>query len=272
MKIVKTVADYRALGLQDVGFVPTMGALHEGHLSLIRAARELHEEVVVSIFVNPTQFAPHEDLSRYPRPFERDVELATAAGATTIFAPSVDEMYMASPVSIHVPVVTELYEGAHRPGHFDGVATVVAKLFLIVQPKTAYFGKKDLQQCAVIQKLVRDLNFPVNLYFCDTVREMDGLAKSSRNVYLSPEEREVAPELYRQLSVAKERVEASMSFAETENQATNELAKQGFVVDYFSVIDRNLFQPANPDTREFAIIVAARIGTTRLIDNVTFDR
>jgi len=267
--IVRTVSEYRALNLVDVGFVPTMGALHEGHCSLIHAAKD-HANRVVSIFVNPTQFGPNEDLSRYPRPFEQDVERAEAAGANVIFAPSVDEMYPDSPTSIHVPVVTEHFEGSSRPGHFDGVATIVSKLFNIVQPKTAYFGQKDLQQCAVISKMVQDLNMPVSLQIEPTMRESDGLAMSSRNVYLSLADRQVAPSIYQQLTKAKQAISGGSPSAEVLEDCRLSLNSLGFAVDYFELIDRTRFVKVDHATSSSAIIVAAKLGTTRLIDNIIF--
>ena len=267
MTIVRTVAEYRALGLSDVGFVPTMGALHEGHCELIKAACG-HENRVVSIFVNPTQFGPNEDLSRYPRPFERDVERASSVGANIIFAPSVEEMYPASPTMIRVPVVTEYFEGHSGPGHFDGVATVVAKLFGIVEPRVAFFGQKDLQQCAVITKMVTDLNLPVQIQIEPTIREPDGLAMSSRNVYLSPEQREVAPQIYRQLCLAKEAIELGREPAEALEESKKALFGSGFEVDYFALIDRSSFSPTESVRENCALITAAKLGTTRLIDNV----
>lgn len=270
MTIVRTVAEYQALGLSDVGFVPTMGALHDGHCELIRATSN-HQNRVVSIFVNPTQFGPLEDLSRYPRPFERDVERATAAGATVIFAPTVEEMYPASPTMIHVPLVTEHFEGSSRPGHFAGVATVVAKLFGIVQPRVAYFGQKDLQQCAVITKMADDLNLPVKIQIEPTVRESDGLAMSSRNVYLSAEERSIAPQIYQQLCAARDAIWLGAEPRVALEESVKTLNEHGFDVDYFALIDRTLFAPVYALGDNPAIITAARLGTTRLIDNILFD-
>lgn len=269
MTIVRTVAEYRALGLTDVGFVPTMGALHEGHCSLI-AASARHKNRVVSIFVNPTQFAPHEDLARYPRPFERDVERAAAAGANVVFAPSADEMYPAAPTMIRVPVVTEYFEGVSRPGHFEGVATVVAKLFNIVQPSVAYFGQKDLQQCAVITKMVADLNWPVRIQIEPTLREKDGLAMSSRNVYLSESERNIAPKLYEQLQIARDALWLGVDVTDVLQAARAALISNGFIVDYFDMVDRESFRPTNELASTAALVTAARLGNTRLIDNVLF--
>ncbi len=247
-----------------------MGALHDGHCALIRASAG-HANRVVSIFVNPTQFAPHEDLSRYPRPFERDVERASAARANVIFAPTVEEMYPASPSMIRVPVVTDHFEGASRPGHFEGVATIVAKLFNIVQPSVAYFGQKDLQQCAVINKMVADLNFPVQIQIEPTLREEDGLAMSSRNVYLSPEERGIAPALYRELCSAREFIRGGGAVEEVLSAARSSLNSVGFQVDYFALINTELFASVDHLSEHCAIVAAAKLGTTRLIDNVLFE-
>ena len=270
MTIVRTVAEYRALGLEHVGFVPTMGALHDGHCALIRAASP-HKNRVVSIFVNPTQFGPHEDLSRYPRTFDLDVERASAVGANVIFAPTVEEMYPHSPTMIHVPGLTEYFEGQMRPGHFDGVATVVAKLFNIVQPRAAFFGQKDLQQCAVITKMVADLNLSVEIKIQPTIRESDGLAMSSRNVYLSPEHRELAPQIYQQLCVARDAICDGTPTRKALEDSTLVLSQCGFEVDYFAHIDRENFTPIDSVASSSAIIVAVKIGTTRLIDNILFN-
>ena len=270
MTIVRTVAESRALGLDDVGFVPTMGALHEGHCSLVRAASS-HKHRVVSIFVNPTQFGPNEDLSRYPRTFDLDVERASAAGANVIFAPGVEEMYPDSPTMIHVPGLTEHFEGRTRPGHFDGVATIVAKLFNVVQPRVAYFGQKDLQQCAVVTKMVADLNLPVRVQIEPTIREADGLAMSSRNVYLSPEHRALSPQIYQQLCITRDQILGGISPSSAQEDAIHVLSQSGFEVDYFALIDRQTFTPTGSVTNSSAIIAAVKIGTTRLIDNILFN-
>ena len=200
MQTVTSIADARAARekLRSVGFVPTMGYLHEGHLESVRRARAENETVAVSIFVNPTQFAPDEDLATYPRDLERDRSLLEGEGCDLLFSPPVEEMYPPGGGGIHVVPgnVAAVLEGASRPGHFRGVATVVAKLFNIIQPERAYFGQKDGQQVAVIQRMVRDLDFPVEIMVVPTVREPDGLAMSSRNTYLSPSERAAAPVLY----------------------------------------------------------------------------
>ena len=245
-----------------------MGALHEGHLSLIRRSKNENVRTVVSIFVNPTQFGPNEDFSKYPRPFEQDCEKAAAAGADIIFAPERDEIYSENPSLIHIPFVTELFEGALRPGHFDGVATIVAKLFNIVSPKNVYFGEKDLQQCAVIRKLVKDLNFPINIIICETLRELSGLAKSSRNIYLSEKEMLLAPLLHQCLNDAKTAILAGNPSSNILHQQIDFLTENSFKVDYFELVDRLTMQPIIEPNQHASLIVAAKLGTTRLIDNV----
>lgn len=272
MKIVTTIADLRRLTGDDVGFVPTMGAFHEGHLQLMRTARNNHESVVVSLFVNPTQFGKNEDFSRYPRNLTADAEMAEAQGVDIMFAPEVAEMYADSPTSIHVPEVSDRWEGAHRPGHFDGVATVVAKLFHIVRPHTAYFGRKDLQQCLVIRKMVRDLNIPVILSFEPTIRTENGLALSSRNAYLSPEERAIAPKIFETLTGIAERVTRESLTTEEMDRILSDgriyLERSGFVPDYLEWVDFSTMAPLRNASEPGAIIFAGRLGTTRLIDNV----
>jgi pantoate--beta-alanine ligase len=259
----------RDKGPKASALVPTMGALHEGHLSLIRKAAQTGKPVVVSIFVNPTQFGPNEDYSRYPRSFDQDCELSEKAGAHAIFHPSAEEMYAQQQTSrIIVPQVTQHFEGALRPGHFDGVATVVCKLFQIVRPDAAFFGLKDLQQCAVISRMVQDLNVPVDLSFEPTVRESDGLAKSSRNVYLSESDRKTAPLLYHHLTQSRKAIAAGKSPNIVLKAAQNSLTEAGFLVDYYELIDRRTFAPSHEITTNSAIIVAAKLGNTRLIDNV----
>ncbi len=250
----------------DLGFVPTMGAFHEGHMQLMREAREHHSVAAVSLFVNPLQFGPNEDLANYPRDEARDFRLADEAGIDIMFAPTVDEIYPHAGTTIKVPDLTTRWEAEIRPGHYDGVATVVAKLFNIVRPRTAYFGWKDLQQCLVIKRMVEDLNMPVMLGFVDTVREDDGLAMSSRNAYLSPEERCKAPQLSRTIS----RVASEKGSAQALAEARKSLEGDGFLVDYLAAVNAGTLQPLNPQDREGAIIVAARLGKTRLIDNMRF--
>ncbi len=245
-----------------------MGALHEGHLSLIRRSKTENDRTVVSIFVNPTQFGPNEDLSKYPRPIEKDLELATGAGADIVFAPNTSEMYGDSTTLIHVPVVSDFFEGAIRPGHFDGVATVVTKLFNIVGPQNAYFGEKDIQQCAVIRKLIGDLNFPTNMIVCETIRESNGLAKSSRNAYLNESELEFAPLIFQTLLEAKGKILMGGNVAEVVENSIKLLSQHSFEVNYFDLVDRNTMRPVSELGQNCSLIVAAGLGTTRLIDNV----
>lgn len=263
----------QALRGGDLGFVPTMGAFHEGHLSLMRAARAAHERVCVSLFVNPLQFGVGEDFSRYPKTEMRDFELAESLGIDVMFAPRAAAMFSGDATRVHVPGVTTRWEGAFRPGHFDGVATVVAKLFGLVDPDTAYFGWKDLQQCLVIRRMVADLSFAVRLEFRETIREVDGLAKSSRNAYLSPEERTRAPELYSTLRGLEDALAGSAArLGEVESlldQAKRRLAGFGFEIDYLELVDQEEMEPLRTSGAA-ALIVAARLGTTRLIDNIRF--
>ena len=258
---------------QRVALVPTMGNLHAGHFSLIELARRHADRVVASVFVNPTQFGPNEDFNRYPRTPEADSAGLAAAGCDAMWLPSVETMYpfgVGGTVRVSVPGVTETLEGAHRPGHFDGVATVVARLFNQVQPDVAVFGRKDYQQLAVIRYMVRDLAFPIDIVAAETRREADGLAMSSRNQYLSAAERPVASEISRTLQWMGEAIRTGAARAEVEAQAANRLAGAGFEVDYAVVRDRDLGIPAEGHGPRVALI-AARLGRTRLIDNLEFD-
>ncbi|TCZ87386.1 pantoate--beta-alanine ligase [Lysobacter sp. N42] len=259
---------------ERVAFVPTMGNLHAGHFSLVRIAREHADRVVASVFVNPTQFGPNEDFARYPRTPAQDAAGLEQAGCDLLWMPGVDTMYPFGPqaaVQIRVPGITGVLEGAHRPGHFDGVATVVARLFLQVQPDVAVFGLKDYQQLAVIRYLAAELSFPVEIVAGPTRRDEDGLALSSRNQYLSPAERAVAPEIHRSLLDMRERVLAGASVAEAEAAAAARLRAAGFEVDYAALRRPDLREPGPADGRLVAL-VAARLGRTRLIDNLEFDR
>jgi len=238
----------------------------------MRTARSESDRVVVSLFVNPTQFAAGEDFERYPRDFERDRALAEQVGVDVLFAPETSEVYPRVATTVHVPVVTKLWEGAARPHHFEGVATVVCKLFNIVRPTVAYFGWKDLQQCLVIRRMTEDLNLPVQLSFEPTVRETDGLAMSSRNVYLTQEERRLAPLIFEQLSASKRAIGVGANTTEAIDEvlrrASDALDAAGFRVDYFDLIDLENAHPTRKASIPSAIIVAARLGKTRLIDNV----
>jgi pantoate--beta-alanine ligase len=256
---------------QTIALVPTMGALHAGHAALIRAARQSAPVVVVSIFVNPTQFGPNEDYARYPRTLEQDRQLCTEAGASLIFAPSVEEMYPANSVTVvEVQQLDRWLCGASRPGHFRGVCTVVLKLFNIVQPDVAHFGAKDFQQARIIQQLVRDLNVPVQIRIEPTVREPDGLALSSRNRYLTPAERAVAPRIYQALQAVAQRVRAGeIDVARLESALQAELsAIPGARVDYARIVDVELLQPLTRLDRPAVAAVAVVLGQTRLIDNL----
>ena len=275
MQVAATIAEMRALRRVmsgDVGFVPTMGYLHEGHLALVRAARQQDQHVVASIFVNPTQFGPTEDFERYPRNVERDLALLRDERVDAVFLPSVEDMYPPGASTFtDVEGVTELLEGAHRPGHFRGVATVVAKLFNIVQPQRAYFGRKDAQQLVVIRKLVRDLRFDIEIVPVPIVREPDGLAMSSRNAYLAPAERAAALVLSRALGRAEELFAAGERDAERLRAAMRELiAREPLAqVDYVSVADPDTLRDLDRIETSALASLAVRIGKTRLIDNVT---
>ena len=276
MRTLRTVAEVRAAlhgprsEGRTIGLVPTMGALHEGHLSLIRRAREDCDEVVVSLFVNPAQFDEASDLAAYPRDEARDAELAADAGADLMWAPPVEEVYPPGfATTIRVGGLTEVLEGARRPGHFDGVATVVTKLFNVVGPDVAYFGQKDAQQLAVIRRLVRDLVLPVRIEALPTVREPDGLALSSRNVRLGPGERERATALSRALTAAAGAAEAGAPLEEVRAAALAQLGEAQIEPEYLALVDPETFGPPNG---ALLIAVAARVGATRLIDNRLVDR
>jgi pantoate--beta-alanine ligase len=245
-----------------------MGAFHEGHLQLMQTARANCDHVVVSLFVNPTQFGKGEDFDRYPRDLERDSRMAAAVGVDVMFCPDVTEIYPRETSVVRVPEVTQRYEGEQRPGHFDGVSTIVCKLFNIVRPHVAYFGLKDLQQCAVIERMVRDLNMNLSISLQATVREADGLALSSRNVYLTREERAVAPQLHQQLKLAASRIRQGSTTETVLSEAVAVLSTVGFEVAYFDLIDRSTFAPVCCAAEGTAIIAAAKLGTTRLIDNI----
>jgi pantoate--beta-alanine ligase len=262
-------------GIRDenktVGFVPTMGALHEGHLTLIRRAKGDCDTTVVSIFVNPTQFGPQEDLAAYPRDLVRDQRLCSNEDVDALFSPAVEEMYPAGfQTRVTVGDLSQMLEGAQRPGHFEGVATVVTKLLNIVQPDRAYFGQKDYQQLRVIERMVRDLNVPTTIVMVPTVRDTDGLALSSRNVYLSPEERMAAPVLYRVLESAAERVKAGENDPDALRKALEEViaAEPRATLDYVALVDPETLQPVRELQKAPTLVaLAVRVGKTRLIDN-----
>jgi pantoate--beta-alanine ligase len=258
-----------------LGFVPTMGALHEGHLSLVRAARAATDVVVASIFVNPTQFGPNEDLAKYPRSFEPDCGMLEREGVEFVFAPSVEEMYPAGAVTwVTVEKMSGRLDGGSRPGHFRGVTTVVSKLFHIAEPDAAFFGQKDAAQVAIIRRMVRDLNLPVEIVVCPIVREADGLALSSRNAYLSPEERQRALVLRRALMRVEGLVEAGeRDAARLAAAGRAEFAGERSVrLDYFEVVNRDTLDPVGDISGGALVAVAAYVGTTRLIDNLVFGK
>jgi pantoate--beta-alanine ligase len=256
-----------------IGFVPTMGFLHEGHLSLMDVARDAGATfVAVSIFVNPTQFGPSEDFTRYPRNEERDAAMLAAKNVDLLFLPSIETMYPAgSQTKVIVGGVAKPLEGERRPGHFAGVATIVLKLFDIVQPDVAAFGRKDAQQCAVIDRMVRDLDVPVRLVFGETVREHDGLAMSSRNSYLSEEQRNIAPVLHRALRAAEEAITHGIHDVAGLEKLMRRVAEE-VDVDYLAVVDPLTFEPAADFHREILLAGAIRVGKTRLIDNILVRR
>jgi pantoate--beta-alanine ligase len=267
------IGEWKRSGLR-VGFVPTMGNLHAGHHSLVALARQHADRVVASVFVNPTQFGPNEDFARYPRTPETDAAGLQDAGCDLLWLPSVETMYPFGPeatVQVRVPGVTGTLEGAHRPGHFDGVATVVARLFNQVQPDIAVFGRKDYQQLAVIRYLARDLAFPIEIIAGETLREADGLAMSSRNQYLSAGERQVAPTIHRTLQGMAAAIRAGRPRMQVEAQAAADLVAAGFTVDYSVVRRPDLAEPQDGEPGPRVALVAARLGRTRLIDNILFD-
>jgi len=280
MKLVRGIAEMRALsrsarfGGARLGLVPTMGSLHEGHLSLVRAAREKSDLVAASIFVNPTQFGPNEDFAKYPRALESDIALLEREGVELVFAPSVEEMYPQGAITwVEVEELSDRLCGKSRPGHFRGVTTVVAKLFHIVEPDLAFFGQKDAAQVAIIQRMVRDLNMPVAVEVCPIVREPDGLAISSRNAYLSAHDRESARVLYRSLM----RIQKLFASGERDSPKLISAAKRAFAIepaarlDYIEVVDPESLEPETVVTRRSLAAVAGFVGQTRLIDNMVLE-
>jgi pantoate--beta-alanine ligase len=277
MQIITKISEMqtRAESLRNqgrtIGFVPTMGFLHDGHLSLMRRARQACDIVVVSIFVNPTQFGPQEDLDRYPRDEAGDRKKCEGEGVDVLFMPVAEEMYPEKPsVFISVEGISEELEGAIRPGHYRGVATVVAKLFNIVKPHKAFFGQKDYQQCAVIKGMVKGLNLDVEIVVLPTVREPDGLAMSSRNSFLAAVERRKATVLYRALLTGEELIRSGAREPDKVRQTMRAvlLAEQGVEIDYAEIADIDTLAPLEMMRDRMALLVAVRIGTTRLIDNV----
>jgi pantoate--beta-alanine ligase len=277
MMLAATLEELRSTRLLldgPVGFVPTMGFLHAGHISLVRRAREECKSVAVSIFVNPTQFGPNEDFSKYPRDLDRDLRLLEEAGADLVWTPTPEVMYPPGfQTWVEVQEMTRPLEGAMRPGHFRGVTTVVAKLFNAVQPTKAYFGQKDAQQAAVVRQMVRDLNFPIEIVVCPTVREPDGLAMSSRNVYLDAEQRKAATVLYRALSAAKDEFEKGERNAEKLRQTMKKvIADEPLAqMQYVSCADYDTLQELDEVAGKALLSMAVFIGKTRLIDNFVLE-
>jgi len=274
MQIAKSIAEIKAMRLKCpglVGFVPTMGYLHQGHLALVKQARDENAAVVVSIFVNPTQFGPTEDFKTYPRDTERDLAMLQNEKTDIVFMPSAEEMYPEGFNSwVDVAKVTDRLEGSHRPGHFKGVATVVAKLFNIVEPTRTYFGQKDAQQVLVIKKMVADLNMNLEVIVAPTVRESDGLAMSSRNVYLNIQERQAATVLFKALKLAQSLREKGEMNAETlRQQITSLVSREPLAkIEYVSIADTDTLEELSQINRPALASVAVRIGKTRLIDNI----
>lgn len=270
MKVFTSIAEFRAWeNSQPVVFVPTMGALHEGHASLMQAARRPGFATVVSIFVNPTQFGPNEDFSKYPRTLAADLEICQQHGVDAVLVPEVVDIYPVNDAtSVKVAGVAVPYEGQFRPGHFDGVATVVLKLFHIVQPAIACFGQKDLQQCAVIQQMVRDLSVPVTIEVLPTMREGDGLALSSRNRYLSPDSRASAAVLPQVMFKALQDISRGQNPQAILDTSVQKLHDSGFEVQYLAWIDPATFEPQLTFDPHFRLIVAAKFAGVRLIDNI----
>ncbi len=273
MRVVERVAELREARVdlpEPLGLVPTMGFLHAGHMALVRAARDQNASVVVSIFVNPKQFGPSEDFTSYPRDLERDLAMLDQAGVDLVFAPAMDEMYPAGfSTVVDVGAIGEILEGARRPGHFRGVATVVARLFALIQPRRAYFGQKDAQQCIVVKKMTGDLGFPIDIVVVPTVRESDGLALSSRNVYLTAEQRLAARVLSASLRAASRRFEDGERDAERLRSLVRDLVagEPLATLDYVSVADAVTLEELEHVDRPALVSMAARIGRARLIDN-----
>lgn len=270
-ELAEQIAEWRHHG-DHVALVPTMGNLHAGHVALVELAREHAERVIVSIFVNPTQFGEGEDYEDYPRTLERDARRLKTTAADLIFAPSVETVYpfgLEAATVVSVPGLTEYFCGASRPGHFDGVTTVVARLFAIVQPDVAVFGQKDYQQQLVLRRMVEDMSLPIGIITGETVREDDGLAMSSRNGYLSDGERAIAPLLYESLAAAGDALQAGRrDFEALEDEASRRLSEGGFEVDYFAIRRAQNLELPDRDCDEIVVLAAARLGSARLIDNI----
>ena len=268
------IATQLAKQLGRVAFVPTMGNLHEGHLTLMREARKHAQTVICSIFVNPMQFGANEDLDKYPRTLDADIAALESAGVDLLYFPSVETMYpkpLAEQTKVEVPVISDLYCGASRPGHFVGVTTVVAKLFNMVQPDVALFGTKDFQQLSMIRRMVADLAMPIEIIGVPTIRDLDGLAMSSRNQYLTRDERAIAPMIYAELKQLADIF--SQDFSQLEQQSADSLARlaeAGFEPDYLHVVDAETLLPLTNKSQQGVILIAAKLGAARLIDNIEF--
>lgn len=276
MKVLKSLQELREWrsAQQQVALVPTMGNLHDGHLQLVKNALQHCDTVVVSIFVNPMQFGPNEDLDSYPRTLEADCSALETLGVSAVFTPTVNDVYprgLEQQTKVSVPGISDILCGASRPGHFEGVATIVCKLFNMVQPQVAVFGEKDYQQLQVIRLMTQDLSLPVDVVGVPTQREASGLALSSRNGYLTAEEKTQATALYKSLQDAKAGLERQEDFELVESQAVQQLGKAGFKVDYFSIRNADDLQPASEKDQKWVILAAAFLGKTRLIDNLQVD-
>lgn len=274
MKVIQDIDELRQelAAYDSIGFVPTMGFLHEGHGSLLEQARRENEIVVLSIFVNPTQFGPNEDLERYPRDEQRDQQLARAAGVDYVFYPTNETMYPLDMARVMVRTGDDVLCGASRPGHFDGVLTVVSKLLNIVRPTRAYFGLKDAQQLALIEGYVADYFVPVEIKRCPIIREADGLAKSSRNVYLSEQERSQAPRLHQALQQANVLLEAGTAVEEVVERTKDALRLEGTALDYVEAVDYPTLGPVTAETKTILLAVAVQFESARLIDNLLYTR
>ena len=260
---------------QSIAFIPTMGNLHQGHLSLIEKGQSLCDRSICSIFVNPMQFGPNEDFNHYPRTLDQDIELLESVACDLVYMPTASELYPQGLEKISQVIVTDLtetFEGAHRPGHFTGVATIVAKLFNIVKPDISVFGKKDYQQYCVIKKMTQDLNLDVEIIGQETTREPSGLATSTRNQYLNEEQKSKAALIYRTLQDASDKIiDGEKNFALIEKQAIDRLSQAGFDTDYFNVCNADTLKPATPGDKKLVILVTTRLGDTRLLDNIEID-
>lgn len=269
----RQIAEWRQQGLR-IGFVPTMGNLHAGHFALVELARAHSDRVVASIFVNPTQFGPNEDYARYPRTPDQDIAGLAGNGCDALFLPGVEQMYPFGTigcVQMHVPGITDILCGMHRPGHFNGVAQVVARLFNMVGPDAAVFGRKDYQQLQVIRYMATEMSFPIRIIPAPTLREADGLAMSSRNQYLQGDERQTAAFIYQTLCSMREQAARGVSLQSIEAEAKQRLEQSGFVVDYAEIRRSDLARPLAANEPGLLALIAARLGRTRLIDNLEFD-